>query len=368
MSVKTAIASRVRLKFWREPILPPPHTGGTHGRHATAPLRASVFGVRIPVMLAVLIRDVLMGSVLALLAVEGVGGEGGGAMKVHVEPRAGLSRAMDRVARALKEHAPPGIDFVLRRQDADMDVLHVIGYQEAREQIAAGPGRYAVVQYCLRTAQQDDMMEWRRYVWEAAGAVWSYYDFREALPSLYLAPLGVDRTFAPRPSVHRRYAVLTSGYVAETEGVRECENAVGRLRHDAPYAAARPVRMFHLGPDLGFGRHVEAVFGIDDEELARTYSECEYVAGLRRVEGFELPAAEGLCCGARPIMFDAPHYRRWFDGLARFVPEAGADETSEAIERVLRAGPDPVTPSEVDEARRRFDWRAIATGFWERAL
>jgi hypothetical protein len=108
--------------------------------------------------------------------------------------------------------------------------------------------------------------------------------------------------------------------------------------------------------------------GIDDATLARVYSECHFVSGLRRVEGFELPAAEGLLCGARPIFFDGPHYRAWFDTFAEFIPEAASTTWSRRSRRFSGTGARPVTDAERADAARRFDWREIARGFWDRIL
>ena len=69
---------------------------------------------------------------------------------------------------------------------------------------------------------------------------------------------------------------------------------------------------------LGSGENTDTITysnNADDKTLAKYYSQCEFVSGLRRIEGFELPVIEGLLCGARPICFDIPDYRHWFDKL-----------------------------------------------------
>lgn len=126
--------------------------------------------------------------------------------------------------------------------------------------------------------------------------------------------------------------------------------------------------MLHLGPDLKLGPGVEYHLDIPDRKLAGLYSMCQFVAGLRRCEGFEMPAAEGLLCGARPIMFDAPHYRAWFDGLAEFIPETDAASVTNALEGLFREGAVPVSQSEKWDARGRFDWQRLVTGFWTKVL
>jgi glycosyltransferase involved in cell wall biosynthesis len=153
--------------------------------------------------------------------------------------------------------------------------------------------------------------------------------------------------------------ILTSGYVAESEGVREAAEAMKRVGLEG----------YHLGPPMNLGSHVRCLLGMGDETLARMYSECKYVAGLRRVEGFELPAAEGLLCGARPILFDAPHYRDWFHRWGIFIPEGDSAQVTDSLEDIFRRLPDlPVEDGEIAEARKLFDWGRIIPAFWSEVL
>jgi hypothetical protein len=73
-------------------------------------------------------------------------------------------------------------------------------------------------------------------------------------------------------------------------------------------------------------------------------------------------------CGTRPIVFDTPNYRQWFDGLAEFVPECTPGELSGRLKRLLLTGPKPVTEQEVEETKNRFNWERIINEFWNRVL
>jgi hypothetical protein len=293
-------------------------------------------------------------------------------VKVYLKASEKLSRAMGRVAHWLTRYAPATVTIVTDAAEADLVILHAVGFDEtiaAIEVARQRKQRYAILQYCLRSTQRPTTHEWID-LWVNAVAVWSYYDLpqlckedRTTLPHyapLYVAPLGVDSTvfmFDPDATA-KTHLMLTSGYVAETEGVREAAAAALRVGG----------RNIHLGPDLALGRHVDCVLDISDAQLARFYRRCQFVAGLRRVEGFELPAAEGLRCGARPVMFDTPHYRRWFDGLVEFVPEGPPEQLTNDLERLFREGARPVTREEAAEARWRFDWQRLCDGFWTVAL
>jgi hypothetical protein len=67
-------------------------------------------------------------------------------------------------------------------------------------------------------------------------------------------------------------------------------------------------------------------------------------------------------------MFDRPHYRRWFDGFAEFIPEGSPEEVADALEALFKQGARPVSEAEILAARDYFDWDTIITGFWEKVL
>lgn len=272
-----------------------------------------------------------------------------------------LSRGIHRVADALARHAPDWAEVVDDPETADLWVLHVIGHGSMP---ATLPGDYAMVQYCLRTTEDARPEAWLPH-WRGAKAVWSYYDLagycreRDAAPDFpfYDAPLGVDGgVFRPSTPTRTTYGIGTSGFIPETEGVREAAEAcrLAGLRH------------FHLGPGEGLATDAHHVLGVDDETVAMLWSQCAFVSALRRCEGFELPALEGLACGARAVAFDAPHYRRWFGEHAEYVPEGAAVDVTEALLGLLTRPVRVVTDVERRAVLARFDWSALANGFWER--
>lgn len=312
-----------------------------------------------------------------------------------------LSLAMHRVALALRAAAPEWAEMVKDREACDVAVHHVIGLTGLRELMAAdraGGRRSALVQYCLRTTEDSRAETWLP-IWRDAALVWSYYDLEkyvaqadiralleavgradisyrsptlaelaaskpwpepEALAApvgfhFYHAPMGVDGGIFYPAAGSKKFTVGTSGYVAESEAVRECYDAA---------VARTGGRMFHLGPNQRLGEGVTYAHHIPDAKLAECWSACRYVAGLRRGEGFELPALEGLACGARAVCFDAPHYRDWFGEHAEYVPEADAAAVTDALEALFRGPYRQVTPQERDHVARQFSWARIAEGFW----
>jgi len=285
---------------------------------------------------------------------------------LRVRP-ASLSRSIHRVAYALGRHAPPWAVVVPRASDADVVIHHLVGLTGWAEQLAADRAagkRYVLIQYCLRSTEDPRPETWLP-IWQSAALVWSYYD----LPAFagtddfphFLSPLGVDtETFRPPvgwpAAAPAEYLIGTSGFVAETEGVLEAYRAVERIPGG---------KQFHLGPIPSPGPQMVTAHGITDATLAVQWGACRFVAGLRRCEGFELPALEGLACGARAVCFDAPHYREWYGEHAEYVPETDAATVTDVLADLFARPPRPVTPAERAHIAATFDWQHIAGAFWD---
>jgi hypothetical protein len=277
-----------------------------------------------------------------------------------------LSRGIHRVADALERYAPDWVEIVQEPTEADLVVIHTIGHGSLDLKITCD---YAMIQYCLLTTEDARPEAWLP-IWKKARAVWSYYDLKEYLssrlsnaysesiaPNIYCAPLGVDtEIFRPSTPLRKHYLIGTSGYIAETEGVLECYRASTTLGQ----------KHFHLGPpEINLGPNCSYMLHVTDEVVADRWSQCSFVAGMRRIEGFELPALEGLMCGARPIMFDAPHYTRWFKEHAEYVPEAAPEEVYQSVLEIVSKRVRPVTLAERTQVAHQFDWKTLVTGFWE---
>lgn len=212
-------------------------------------------------------------------------------------------------------------------------------------------------------------------MWQRAKVVWSYYDLIasckedglepgqkgsfEDLGNFYYAPLGVDATvFKDERFTTREIEIIASGKHALSEGVRECAFAVKRCG----------LKMVHLGHELRRGDDIICKTGVSDEELATIYSQCRFVSGLRRVEGFELPIIEGAMCGCRPIVFDRPEMRHWFGDFAVFIKETDRGGVIDQLEAVFKGVSRTTTYSERKAIRHKFNWETIVRGFWSRIV
>ena len=279
-------------------------------------------------------------------------------MNVYLGPQKWMGKGIIRVAEALETHKPDSVRIVWDRDKADLEIVHVVGCGSLPADLGVRP--YGIVQYCFATTEQPTADFWVP-IWKKARAVWSYYELPGQGFKYLHQPLGVDPAiFHNRHNGHenghyrngREYIIATHGYVAETEGVRECHTAAARL--DLPAA--------HLGPNLGQGG--DTFNGLSEEDVAALWSRSERVAALRRVEGFELPGLEGLLCGARPVAFDASHYREWYGPHAEYVPECTPEELTRILVDLLSVPPEPVADWEREAVKETFCWPKLTAAFW----
>lgn len=266
-----------------------------------------------------------------------------------------MGRGIQRVAKALERYKPDSVKIVNDPSQADLAVIHVVGCGSLPPNMLKP---YAIVQYCYATTERPTIDYWLP-VWQKARAVWSYYDLpRAGCFKLLCQPLGVDPdVFHERNNRNgREYAIATHGYVAETEAIHECHRAAAR-------AVAKSA---HLGPNLDQGG--DTFKDLPEEDVAALWSRSERVAVLRRVEGFELPGVEGLLCGARPVAFDAPHYRRWYGKHAEYVPECGPKALTRLLTDLFQTRPKPVSKKERKQIAEEFSWPKLTKRFWEAVL
>lgn len=259
-----------------------------------------------------------------------------------------LSRSIKRVVKAIRDYAPEGVVFVSDPNEADIQIVHLVGKGE----LAQIKAKHVVLwQYCWQTS---DVPDWRA-LWRRCDIVVSYLDLPAG--NLLRLPLGVDpEVFYPdlEGLDGARYGLIGIGYVAETEALREGYEACQSLG----------LLFAHVGCDFSWGgvyRHFE---NISDDLLRSLYNRSRFALATRRVEGFELPALEAAACGTRPICFDTPGYRRWFNDFALFIPED--DRVRDSLLSILlsQSKASRLTSEERKSVVSRYGWETVMRRFW----
>lgn len=292
-------------------------------------------------------------------------------MRIYLTPPQ-PSLGLERIATALRKYAPPNVSVSTFPRNVDLTIIYAIGRRDAVERqvknIIRRGDNYAIVQVCLRSTMTPRCDDWL-YIWENAAVVWSYYDLDAALRedncdgvmerfNFYHAPLGADaEVFVADPNVKKLFTIATSGLSRLQESVRECRIAAGEVGGCT----------FHVGPAV-YNAPNCIVFsdGCNDNQLAASYQQCSFVSGLRRKEGFELPAVEGLLCGARPILFNSRDYRHWYEPFGEFIEETDRQGVVDQLVELFKRGARPVTAEEREQAVERFNWKTIVEWFYER--
>lgn len=266
-------------------------------------------------------------------------------MKVYLETDP-QSRTLNRIVDYLYKYLPDWVEPVTEEAQADLIILYVIGRLEhtkaKAKEIKRQGKNYSILQCVLKSSRNPNPLDWLD-LWKGAKLVWSYYDLSGYDFNFYHSPLGADSNIFQPLRVPKQYRICTTGNYGSTECLAECEEA------------AR----------LAGGKAINSN-GVCDSTLNRLYNSSSFVSGLRRKEGFEMPAAEALLCGVRPIMFDKPCFKQWFAEYAEFIPETCVEKTIKNLAVLLSKDVRPVTEKESREIAKCFDWKRITKGFWER--
>lgn len=295
-------------------------------------------------------------------------------MRIYLEPTGIFSRAMVRIANALRHTLPAGVSLCSDIKKADTVVMYVIGADSIRagQRLLKEGRRYVAVQCCLKTAGDVPIESWLQF-WRNSALVWSYYD----LTKYYIGsgdtfnflhePLGLDAAFLQpyNPLEYRSLTAITTGYVSGpgAEAIEEVWSALSILKRMGLHIGPKKVEGMRCYPPLW-----RAVEGISDYNLAVHYSHARYVAALRHIEGLELPAAEGLMQGARPILFDQPDLRDLYGDSAIYIPESSGPTLVADLVKIFECDPHPVTHAEREVLREHFNWDDITTCFWNLLL
>ena len=259
--------------------------------------------------------------------------------------------------RGFKTYAPNRIEFIGNPEDADLQILDITRISD-KDYLRCD--KYILFMHCFGEWSEENPMVYKS-LFENALAVYSHLDLASVFPELkhkfIRGPWGVDpdKWMKSPNSPYKPYIILNTGEIAETEGIKECIVAAENANK----------KLIHVGTHLPYtNKSYSNVSNLSTRDMRDTYNASLYVSALRRFEGFEKPAMEGLLCGARPICFDTPLYRFWYGDLAEYVPESTEAITSSAIQKIFEGERREVTLEEQNLAIEKFGWKNVSINFW----
>lgn len=294
-------------------------------------------------------------------------------MRIYWPHDARISRAMERIRQAFLKYAPQGTEFFdAVRTGVHDDVIHCVNWigqnpreHTKRDEICMGvptlplTEKYLVFAHIGNPHYRDLDSHYQGLL---AGAMLVVTYDKRILgyegSNIYETPWGFEPDVFHYAPLHKRYKILCTGYMADAEGIDACWDACRRLRK----------RLCHVGgrlpevPPMVWNERYE---GIKDDKMRALYNASEYVSGMRREGGFELPVIEGYACGAQPIVFDQPTMRKYYSDFAIFVPNIPRNELTERLIRVLFEKRNIQPRPEILE---RFRWSTIMARMWRRIL
>lgn len=279
----------------------------------------------------------------------------------HIIAEVPDDNGIKRITTALNEHS--GVRFGTLEEATHVFII-INGrrdrVQAQIEQLNAQDKKVILIHTSFRSSKNPKAKDWIQ-IWKSAYMVWSTYDLRYACLEeglnqwfgFYYAPFGVSEDFIePVTGQSRDYKVLTCSKSYLTESVKDCHDAVRLTGH----------KMAHLGEV--YADDIDSYNGLTDRQVAELYARCDFVSGLRRQEGFEFPAAEGIMQGARPILFNYPDYFQWYRDIGVYVPDVPREQLTEILASLFKAEIPALTEEEIQGARELFSWERIIGGLW----
>ena len=259
-----------------------------------------------------------------------------------------------------KSYAPLHYDFDTSAPYADFQILDVT---RISDRLYLRNKKYIILFHCFGEWSEESPEEYRE-LFNNAMFVYSHLDLASMYPDMpkkkfMRGPWGCqpDYWFNESGISNNEHQILCTGEIAETEGIQECVLACDMLNKT----------MLHVGPNFNYrNKSYRSLSNLKISEMRQAYNTSQWVSALRRTEGFEKPAIEGLLCGARPICFDTPLYRYWYGNLARYVKEGTKEETYLDIMRVMTNEYAPISGDEMRSAIKKFAWYYVSKNFWDK--
>jgi len=259
-----------------------------------------------------------------------------------------------------KSYAPAKYEFVRDPAIADFQILDIT---RISDKYYLKCDKYLLFFHTFGEWAEESPSEYYD-LFNNAMLVYSHLDLASIYPTMnrdkfMRGPWGCqpDVWFKKEYLKNDRYQILCTGEIPQTEGIRECIAACDELY----------TKLLHVGTNFNYQNYSYTnKSNLPYNEMNEAYNNSLWVSALRRIEGFEKPAIEGLLCGARPICFDTPLYRYWYGNFARYVKEGTEQETYNDLLRVMKEEYAPITKEEMGEAIKKFAWFYVSQNLWSR--
>ena len=263
--------------------------------------------------------------------------------------------AFKRISKAFHDYSPSNIQWKEYAGSADVVMVHVVGTGEIPiiEKVLKAGKKIIIVAHIYRTGGNID---WETLLPEAILSV-SFHDFKSYFPNLncnfYSTPWGVDNTIIYDMNIPKTRKILSTGYVADTECLDKLYQACVNTNNF----------MYHTGKNFEFGEKYVHIPWLNDQGFNTMLNSVQYTSCLRDIEGFEMMGAEGLFCGARPIVPDLPTYD-WYEDFGYYVDMQ--KDIVKQLEDLLLLTPPVPKEDEMQRIRELFDWKNIVPSIFER--
>lgn len=261
-------------------------------------------------------------------------------------------RAFTRISKAFYDYSSDWIEWT-NGDDYDIRLVHVVGGEEL-PLLESELDKTVIIQHCYFTTYID---YWDRY-WKDALLTVSFHNLPDYTPekfNFYRMPWGADPKVFYYNREEKLYDIFVTGHVAETESINEIYKAAKLLN----------ASMLHTGHNFNFGHPYRHLEYMADNVFRKLLANTKYVAGLRKIEGFEMTCVEGLFCNAVPIVYNLPTYYDFYKDFAILI-----DPNSDVVEQLVYflSEPHTLTEEQRQEAIRRFSWENIMDGFYSELL
>lgn len=187
-------------------------------------------------------------------------------------------------------------------------------------------------------------------------------------------PLGVDQTvFKPQPQVTRETARLLTTASADVplKGLKHLIEAYAKLLPDQPDLQLVVIGKLREGPTaelieaFGLRGRVEFVSDLSQQEVVEQYARATLCVTPSLYEGFGLPAAEAMACGAPVVVTDGGALPEVVGEAGVVVRKGDSGALASAIGQLLK---DPVQRAAMgaaglQRAQERFSWARAAEAY-----